>query len=413
MIAATRRRPPRLTVVGRLTALYGTFFAITATAVAVASYALLQQSFRRIPSPPQFFADAGLPPPDRSVPPGPEQAAQLDQVVTAARRQLESNVLDSMVHRTAVLVVVAVPLVTLAAWLLARRSVRPVRRVTTLAREISDTNLHRRIGLAGPRDELTELADTFDDMLARLEQAFTAQRAFAAHASHELRTPLTVMIAEAELALADPRRGRPDRGLAVAVLEGGRRCEALLSGLLAISRADSGTAGRETVDLGELCGEVVSDLAATAGAAGVHVELHLDQDTPVRGDPSLLRALAGNLVLNAIQYNDARGTLVVVVGAGPDGARLQVTNTGPELTETDVGALMRPFHRLQPHMPGSGIGTAVINAVTAAHGGRVQADARVGGGLTVTIHLPRLGSLADAFHAVPQVENSTGHMAPG
>jgi signal transduction histidine kinase len=226
-------------------------------------------------------------------------------------------------------------------------------------------------------------------MLARLEQAFVAQRLFAAHVSHELRTPLATLRAEADLVAANAEATETERRLAEAARIAVERSDRLITSLLALSRAESGLADSSPVDLADITGAVVSDLTAAADTARVEVDLKL-ADASVTGDEVLLRSLVENLVRNAITYNYPDGTVSVSVETRDGAAILRVENSGPALTAADVARLTEPFVRGTDSdlaRPGVGIGTAVVQAVASAHHGTFTAQARAGGGLRATVTL--------------------------
>jgi signal transduction histidine kinase len=391
----SRTKQPLLrpTAVGRLTAWYAVLFALAAAAMAIGSYALVSRTFAEAPArSATVFADLGLDTPDAQALEQFREVLGVDpqEVAATAVSRARRQVLGELALRSAVALLITLVVSVVGAWWLARRAFRPVRRLTTLANGMSATNLHDRIDLQGPDDELKALADTFDGMLARLEQAFVAQRLFAAHVSHELRTPLSTLRAESDMVAAATDATDRERRLAAVAQAAVERSDRLIASLLALSRAESGTANREPIDLAELVGDVVGDLIAEANAHDVEIVLSLD-DAHVRGDRPLMRSLVENLVRNAIIYNRAGGEVAVGVRTVGDGATLRVENSGRVLTAAEVQAMTRPFSRGQTadsSVPGAGIGTAVVRAVASAHDGRFTASARAGGGLVAVVDLP-------------------------
>ena len=289
-------------------------------------------------------------------------------------------------------------------WAVAGRVLSPLHRMTATARKLSEENLHERIALDGPDDELKELADTFDDMLARLEAAFDSQKRFVANASHELRTPLSIIRTEIDVVLADPDAG-PDelRRMAEVVRRATERSDALIDGLLVLARSDRGPAAITPVDLATLAGEALAQAGAEAASAGVEVRGQFGP-APTSGDATLLSRLAGNLIENAIRHNVPGGHLEVETGPAPDPGevRLAVTNTGPVIDAAEVDGLFEPFRRLGGDRVagggntgaarGAGLGLSIVRSVTIAHGGRITARPRAGGGLVVEVVLPRSNS---------------------
>ncbi|MFI7464962.1 sensor histidine kinase [Nonomuraea sp. NPDC049646] len=283
----------------------------------------------------------------------------------------------------AVTAAVVAALSVVAAWWLAGRFLRPLRAMTVTATEISATNLNRRLGLRGPDDELTRLARTLDDLFARLDSAFAAQRHFVANASHELRTPLAGQRAVLQVALADP--GATADGLRAAceeALDLGVRQERLIDALLVLAEGQRGLAHRQPVDLAGITREVL-----LSRPTRLTVEASLDP-APVSGDPDLLASMIGNLVDNALLHNIPGGS--VTIATGPDG--LSIGNTGPAVRVDDLDRLFQPFQRLSPQRThtagGHGLGLAIVRAVTEAHGADLSAVPRPGGGLTVTARFP-------------------------
>lgn len=277
----------------------------------------------------------------------------------------------------------------LLGWLVAGRVLRPVQRITETARASSETDLHHRVGLEGPDDELKELADTLDSLLEALERAFSSQRAFSANVSHELRTPLAILRAEAEIKLADPDATQAERDFAQRILDSTEQGERTVDGLLALARSESGLLSRAGVDLAELTGDVVGDLAASAN----EVELTLDLgEATAWGDRALLERLVANLVENAIRHNVPGGWVRVEVAQEGDEAVLRVGNSGPRLTPEEVDTFFEPFVRRQESgagRDGLGLGLSIVRAIVQSHGGTVSARARRDGGLDVEVRLPR------------------------
>jgi signal transduction histidine kinase len=289
----------------------------------------------------------------------------------------------------------------LAGWLIAGRVLRPIARITATARSISGRTLHERIALGGPRDELRELADTFDTMLARLEDAFESQRRFVANASHELRTPLAIVRTEVDVTLADPAADAQElRGMARVVRDANERMERLIESLLALTRSEGALREPRPADLGDLAAEALATHLAP-GAAAPSVEADL-APAPVSGDPVLLERLAANLVENASRYNIGGGWIRVSTALVGGEARLRVENPGAPIPAESLAGLLEPFRRLEGSRAratgGYGLGLAVVRAVAEAHGGRVELLARPEGGLVVTVVLP---AGAPAAAAVP------------
>jgi signal transduction histidine kinase len=291
-----------------------------------------------------------------------------------------------------------------------------VQRITAHARRASQSTLADRIDLRGPPDELRELADTFDAMLDRLQAAFEAQRRFAAQASHELRTPLAIMRAEADVALNAPDVTERERRLAEAIQHATERSERLVDGLLALARSESTLRDDTRVDLAELVGDVVGEQALAADAAGVELDLDLGEvDVTVSGDRALLWRLVGNLVENAIRYNQPKGWARVSVGVDGGQAVLRVANSGPRVASETVEALFEPFRRGvgsgRDRPAGFGLGLAIARTVVLAHGGEIEAAAPASGGLVVTARIPVVG--APLEHDVAPSAHRSGTQSQG
>jgi signal transduction histidine kinase len=289
-----------------------------------------------------------------------------------------------------------VALMTIAAgafgWVLAGRMLKPLRDITGAARELSVANLHERIALEGPRDELKELGDTFDGMLGRLETAFASQRRFVANASHELRTPLAIMRAQIDVALSEPGVTRTELvATSRVVRDAVDRCERLLDGLLVLARSDRGLEAAEQVDLAGSAERALDLVSAAAAERGIELRSSLGA-APVRGDPALLDRLVANLVENAVAYNGPSGWVEVTTKNGGPTASVRVTNSGPRVPPERLPYLFEPFQRLSRERTdsgrGAGLGLSIVRSVARAHGGEVSARARTEGGLAVEVELP-------------------------
>lgn len=388
----------RPTVRLRLTLLYGALFFVAATVMLVLLYALLSRELQ----PPS--GSGGGPPfslPAGQGPGGGGSGAQpIDQIdlvrrILQVRRDERAEAL-SRVPRLAIIALLVTSLGALAlGWVVSGRMLRPLRQITRHARLASETTLSDRIALRGPSDELKELADTMDDMLARLESAFESQRQFAAQASHELRTPLSIIHAEADLALTAPDNTPRERELALAVRTAAVRSERLVDGLLALSRSDSSMRDNVHLDLADLAGDVAGEFIGEADAAGIRIDLTLDQAI-VRGDRALLERLIGNLLQNAIRYNYSGGWVRLDVRTEMAGDRMvasvRVENSGQPIPAAEIAALFAPFRRglnaTRERTAGYGLGLAIVRSVATVHGGHIEAHPGRQGGLLVWAMLP-------------------------
>ncbi len=318
------------------------------------------------------------------------------QAIERFESALQTETLDRLVVQSAwALGLMALGSVGLG-WVMAGRVLRPLQHITGAARRLSEENLHERIALEGPDDELKELADTFDSMLARLDAAFDAQRRFAANAAHELRTPMAIVRTEVDVALADPDASVDElRAMGAEVLRAIDRTRGLLDGLLVLARSDRGIELRHPVDLAEVAAGAAGQVAGDAEAGGRTVSLDVAR-APVRGDPSLLQRLGDNLLDNAVRHNEPGGWVTVRTGQTSGRSRLVVANGGPVVDPAEVEALFEPFRRGTAERTGSvagaGLGLSIVRSVATAHGGTATATARPEGGLEVTVELPADGT---------------------
>jgi signal transduction histidine kinase len=278
-------------------------------------------------------------------------------------------------------------LAAVAGWIAAGRILRPVHRLTAAARAASEQDLSQRIALQGPRDELRELADTFDAMLGRLDRAFTSQRQFIANASHELRTPLTVMRTAMDVVMARPDPTHEELvSMAAEVRQAVDHSERLIEVLLALARSDQARARADPLDLAA----VAEDALEGRAPSGITTTSTLDQ-APVAGDGVLLERLIANLLDNAERYNIAGGTVTISTSSCDGTSVLRVINTGRLVPADMVQRLFLPFTRLDDRTrhDGFGLGLALVSSIATVHGGTVDATARPGGGLDIKIRLPR------------------------
>ncbi|MEV5518055.1 HAMP domain-containing sensor histidine kinase [Streptomyces flaveolus] len=275
---------------------------------------------------------------------------------------------------------------------MAGRVLSPLGRITRTARAVAGSDLSRRIELDGPDDELKELADTFDDMLERLQRAFTAQQRFVGNASHELRTPLAINRTLLEVHLSDPNAPVELQQLGKTLLATNERSEQLVEGLLLLARSDNQIVERKPVDLAEVAGQAIDQVHAEAEAKGVRIKGEREPAV-VQGNGVLLERIALNLVQNAVRYNLAEQGWVEVTTAMENGqAVLVVTNTGPVVPAYEIDNLFEPFRRLRTERTGSdkgvGLGLSIARSVARAHGGHIYAQPREGGGLVMRVTLP-------------------------
>lgn len=404
---------PRLTVRMRLALAYGALFLLCGTALLGVSYVLVAsfplQATVHVTSPSNVSSSPGSlgstavhaafpshgttsqgspktgPPGARPVSPGAVDAAQNAQ---------RSADLRSLLAWFGVALGAMATLSVVVGWLMAGRALRPLRHITATTRQISEENLHQRLALAGPSDDITDLAGTIDGLLTRLEGAFDTQRAFVANASHELRTPLAMMRTSLDVAAAkSPPISKDASVLSAKVREGLDQAERLVESFLVLARAERGVLDDlTTVSLPQIIADALDNWTDRAAAANVTLHRSLDQ-AEVAGSRTLLSRLAVNLIDNAIRYNQPGGWVQVTTTAGGPSARLIVENSGPVLHSGEACQLGRPFRRGGAERSSSdggvGLGLSIVTAIAAAHHGSIDIQARPAGGLRAAVTLPR------------------------
>ena len=278
------------------------------------------------------------------------------------------------------------------AWTFTSRVLLPLREITGTAQRLSVESLGERIGEVRSKDELAELAHTFDAMLDRLQAAFDAQQHFVANASHELRTPLSVIRTELDVTLSDEHADEAElRRMAGVVRDATERAGQLVGSLLLLARTDgAGLVQREPVDLAVVVDRAWRAVRAEADRRGIRAKFAM---APVAafGDPALLERIAGNLLENGVRHNVDGGWLEVTTEPGPQWSTLRVRSSGGLLDPATVPELFEPFRRAgiaRTARSGAGLGLSIVRAAVQAHGGTVNAEPVVGGGLTVTVRLP-------------------------
>ncbi|MCG5218910.1 sensor histidine kinase [Streptosporangium sp. KLBMP 9127] len=297
--------------------------------------------------------------------------------------------LPQLLTGSAVALVLLIPIALTLGWYVAGRFLHPLRAITATAKIISAGNLHQRLDLGEPTDELTELGHTLDDLFARLQASFDAQRHFVANASHELRTPLAGLRTLLEVALADPDADTDTlRSACQDALALGEHQERLVGALLALATSERGVTRWDTLDLAHVVEGVLASRRDQATRNGIDLAEHL---TPAvtAGDPRLIESLVANLIDNAIHHNHADGHVKVTTQTSGTQVALTVTNSGPAIPDDQIQRLFQPFQKLAPdrhgRRDGYGLGLAIVNAVTQAHHATLTAGARPQGGLSITV----------------------------
>jgi signal transduction histidine kinase len=373
----------RLTVRLRLTVYYGTLFLVSGGGLLAISYTLVESD---------------LPPSRPGAPSAPASAPPL-----ASARPTPPDQLHEFLINTGLVLAVLVAISVWLGWLMAGRVLRPLQAITTATRQISEQNLHWRLALPGPSDEITELGDTIDGLLARLEGAFEAQRGFVANASHELRTPLAMIRTSLDVAARKSPPVSADMAiLAGKVREGLDQAERLVGSFLTLARAQRGMITDQTAvwlpglaaSALEAQAPAAADRGLTVRSSGVHGE------TSVAGSRTLLSQMIGNVIDNAVRHNERGGFIHVTTEESGTVVRLVVESGGPVLDPAEVEQLAQPFRRLGPARTRSdgsfGLGLSIVDAIATAHQGTLRLQARPQGGLRVIIELPRAQTQAAA-----------------
>jgi len=322
-----------------------------------------------------------------------------------ARSVMRTSALHYLLNNGLLYFGVIVLIGSIGGYLLARQALRPVARITQTARQLSTQTLNERIGLGGPDDELRELADTFDEMLARLDAAFGSQRRFVANASHELRTPLAVIQTELDVTLSDPNAAAEElRRMGEVVRDATNRAQRLVDALLALARLQGregqGLELSEPVVLNELIPNAVAAAQAEAVGRGITITAE-GEPVSTTGDPRLLERVIGNLVENGVRYNVPGGWVKIQTESeGVGQSRLSkviVTNSGISVQPDEVEGLFDAFRRggrARTGQRGAGLGLSIVRAIVDAHNGSIEATALPAGGLRVAISLPATATQA-------------------
>ncbi|MFD7553905.1 MULTISPECIES: sensor histidine kinase [unclassified Streptomyces] len=385
----------RPTIRIRLTLLYGGMFLIAGILLLSIIYLLAAQALREGNNIPYKIINGQNVQVTSDSCPGVANIRQIDQFDVAINQCMAAqrrHSLDDLLSRS-LMALLGLSIIAFAfGYAMAGRVLSPLGRITRTARRVVGSDLTRRIELDGPDDELKELADTFDEMLDRLERAFTAQQRFVANASHELRTPLAINRTLLEVHLSDPGAPVELQQLGKTLLATNERSEQLVEGLLLLARSENQIVERKPVDLAEVASRAVDQVHGEAEAKGVEIRGERALAV-VQGNGVLLERIALNLVQNAVRYNVPEdGWVEVTTGVQHGQAVLLVSNTGPVVPAYEVDNLFEPFRRLRTERTGSdkgvGLGLSIARSVARAHGGRIQAVPREGGGLVMRVTLP-------------------------
>jgi signal transduction histidine kinase len=424
------RRLPARTIRLRLTLLYGGLFLASGAALLAITYVLVRHAtdgvlvgtrgnttFAISPTKSQR-APTGRPKvhsvgkggsPGKLTP--RQAAAQLRRDRALAKSQHDAE-MNQLLEQSGVALAIMTALSIMLGWLVAGRVLRPLRTITNAAREISASDLHRRLALEGPDDELTRLGNTFDGLLGRLEASFTAQRQFVANASHELRTPLTFERALLEVALADPNASAQTlRRTCEQLLANSEHQEELIEALLILSRSQRGLDQRELFDLAAVSENVLATMREQAEHRGIHLDVRL-QPAETSGDARLAERLISNLVDNAIRHNHTRGRVELRTTKQADRSIVSVANSGPIVPADELERLFQPFQRLGTNRTeprdGIGLGLSIVKAVAAAHDAILTVQPRPKGGLQIDVAFPQPGTISGNTARTSRTRTSFG-----
>ena len=383
---------PSRTVRLRLTVLYSGLFLVSGVALLATTYLLFRSSTGVDLIVPTGIPHASTGPgAHNGALPSPDAVRRVRAMFAAAVARHTHGLHEGLIQSGIALAILTAVSIALG-WLVAGRVLRPLRTITATTRQISERNLNQRLALSGPRDELTDLADTIDGLLARLEAHVAEQQRFAANASHELRTPLALTQTLLDVARNDPNRG--DDELVDRLQAVNTRAIDLTEALLLLSRTDQRSFLREPIDLSLVAEEVTETLLPLAEKRDVSIETSADTSATV-GSHALLLQMTTNLVHNAIVHNLPRhGTVSVTTRVHFEAVVLTVENTGQHLTPQLVSTVVEPFQRgtqrIHADHAGVGLGLAIVNSITEAHDGTLTLTPRAAGGLCVTVRLPAL-----------------------
>jgi signal transduction histidine kinase len=390
-------RLPRRTARLRLTLLYSGMFLGLGTALIVGTYLLssstdsIQATAVVAPGPNGTKVLEGPAPPGGMV--DGSRRVLKGLLANGVNQQHSADIRRLLGTSWALLVVTAI-VSALLGWFASGRVLRPLRQMTETARTISAGNLSRRLALTGPDDEFKRLGDTLDDLLARLEASFDAQRRFVANASHELRTPLTVERTLLQVALADPDASEASlRAVCEEILACGADHERLLESLLTLTSSERELSHRQPLDLARLARHVLLTPRPELQRNGLQLTTDFEP-APIAGDPALVERLVANLVDNAVHYNQRDGTVDIRTFESNGHALLSIANSGPVVRQEETERMFEPFQRLGGGRAARadghhGLGLSIVRAIATAHDAAVAAAPRPDGGLAVTVTFPR------------------------
>ncbi|MEV0117629.1 ATP-binding protein [Streptomyces sp. NPDC050844] len=393
-------RPRRVRM--RLTLLYGGLFVLSGAVLLTITYLLVASSTGGpvLVSGYQESSESGEPP-RRSRLIGDGQPASADQLTEGLRQQAartHEEMMSRLLFESAIALAVTAVIAIWLGWVVAGRVLHPLRSMTTAIQQITARNVHERLAVDGPRDELKDLADTVDGLLGRLETALDSHRRFVANAAHELRTPLTLEHALLEESLIDGAptvesfRSNFERLLAISKQQG-----RLLESLLFLATSERGLEQPEPLELAHLADEIVRTFRPAAERRGLRLVADVEP-AALHGDPALVERLLANLLDNAIDYNRPDGQVEITIGTRSGRAFVRVANTGPQVPADQVDRLFNPFQRMRRNADDGhhGLGLSIVRSIATAHDAELTAQDRPDGGLVVQVAFPAQRKLSGA-----------------
>lgn len=380
----------------RLAVFYAVLFLIAGVVLLALTYTLAAAVLLPHSTPPKLFTpqNQALAPVCKPLPQAPSLRAQCERMIAATGDgpKARGDALAALRIASAIgLGILAVAAAGLG-WLVSGRALRPVRSITEVAKRAAELQLGQRLALTGPDDEFKQLADTFDVMLERLDAAFTSQQRFVANAAHELRTPLTAMRTAIEVTLSKPTR-TPDQleAMAARVKRSVERAEATIEALLTLAISEAGSTSLEAVDLATAAEDALDASHSAIDQRRITVDATL-APALAQGDRVLLERMVANLVENAVRHNHSGGWIGLRTIQRGDNAVFEIANTGASVPAGQIPTLFEPFARAEQrldHSNGVGLGLSIASAIARAHSATITARPRSGGGLELSVTIPR------------------------
>jgi signal transduction histidine kinase len=414
------RRTSRHSARVRLTAVYTGLYLVSGAALLALVYGLVAHDVKTkhtVTVPDKQFLQQCTQAFKFQTPTAPGFTQKCKGALKAAAAAGATSQRDLTLHNFLIYAIIGLALTTIVAaalgWIVAGRILRPVHAITAAARRASEQHLGERLALQGPRDELRELADTFDDMLTRLDAAFAAQRRFTANASHELRTPLAVMQTAIDVTLSKPNPTPNQlRTMGNTVRAAVSDADRLIEALLTLARADQASSNLAPTDLAVCAANALDAASLAIDTQALNIATSL-RSAIVLGDPLLLERMVANLVDNAVRYNRPSGSIDLATATDAGVATLSIHNTGTAVAPDRVQELFEPFQRLDNRTAtdGTGLGLSIVRAVALTHHGTVDATAPPTGGLALTVRLPGTGTSTTQPSATEQ-RGATGNDRP-